>query len=84
MQNYAIHRKAGDDAIHVVSGNAEGYNILTMVDAVDAESPLDAAKHYIGEQRGKTLIIDDIEALNDNVSKVSYYWTLSCFVRKKR
>lgn len=74
MKNYGIHRKSGDSAIYIVLGSVEGYNILTLVDEVDAESPLDAARAHIGKQRGKALVIDSIEVLSDDVSKVSYHW----------
>lgn len=74
MKNYGIHRKSGDSAVYIVSGSVEGYSILTLVDEVDAETPLDAAKAHIGEQRGKKLVIDNTEALSDDVSRVSYHW----------
>lgn len=74
MKNYGIHRKSGDSAVYIVSGSVEGYSILMLVDEVDADTPLDAARAHIGEQKGKTLVIDNIEVLNDDVSKVSYHW----------
>jgi hypothetical protein len=49
MTNYAIHRKPSDDAIYIITGNVKGYSILTLVDAVDADTPLEAAKLHIGE-----------------------------------
>jgi hypothetical protein len=74
MQNYAIHRKPADGAVYVVSNRPEEYTILTLVGEVDADSPLEAAKTYIGQQRGKTLVVDDVEALSNDVSRISYHW----------
>lgn len=75
MQNYAIHRKPADGTVYVVSNRPEEYNILTLVDEVDADSPLEAAKMHLGEWHGpKKLIIDDVEALTSDVSRVSYHW----------
>lgn len=74
MTDYGIHMKHNDGALYVVNGKAEGYTIMTLIGAQEADTPLNAAKAHIGVQRGKTLIIDEVEALSDNVSRISYHW----------